>query len=93
VEQVVSGLDVPWSIAFLPNGDMLVTERRWVGWYGMGTATGSGRHCSVTASGEGGLLGTHPNVASNRLSTSTTQRQERIASEPGGALEAFFGRR
>jgi len=45
---------------------MLVTERRgWVGWYGMETATGSGRHCSVTASGEGGLP--HPNVASNRL--------------------------
>jgi glucose/arabinose dehydrogenase len=26
-ETVVSGLEVPWAIGFLPNGDMLVTER------------------------------------------------------------------
>ena len=27
VQEVVSGLDIPWSMAFLPNGSMLITER------------------------------------------------------------------
>ncbi|MEM7756212.1 MAG: PQQ-dependent sugar dehydrogenase, partial [Planctomycetota bacterium] len=27
-EPVISGLDRPWSVAWLPNGDMLITERK-----------------------------------------------------------------
>lgn len=27
VDTIVSGLDVPWGLAFLPNGDMLISER------------------------------------------------------------------
>ncbi|MGA1211884.1 MAG: PQQ-dependent sugar dehydrogenase, partial [Burkholderiaceae bacterium] len=27
VKRLVSGLDQPWSVAWLPNGDLLITER------------------------------------------------------------------
>lgn len=71
VEEVVTGLEVPWGIAFLPNGDMLVTERA-----GRVRLVQDGKlrpqpvaTINVSTSGEGGLLGiaTHPDVASNRL--------------------------
>ncbi|MBD2168456.1 PQQ-dependent sugar dehydrogenase [Calothrix membranacea FACHB-236] len=70
-EEVVTGLEVPWGIAFLPNQDMLVTERpgrvRLVQdskLIAKPVAT-----IDVTDSGEGGLLGiaAHPNFAENRL--------------------------
>ena len=70
-EEVVTGLEVPWGLAFLPGGGMLVTERpgrlRLV-------EDGQLRASPVAtvdtrASGEGGLLGIalHPDFASNRL--------------------------
>jgi glucose/arabinose dehydrogenase len=56
VTVVADGLSVPWEIAFLPNGDLLVTERT-------GQLVRIGRERSVipiegvAAIGEGGLMG------------------------------------
>ena len=70
VEEVATGLEVPWGIAFLPNGDMLVTERA-----GRVRLLRNGKllpkpvtNIKVTESGEGGLLGiaAHPNFGQNR---------------------------
>ncbi|WP_165474817.1 PQQ-dependent sugar dehydrogenase [Legionella nagasakiensis] len=55
-EVVANDLTAPWEMAFLPNGDMLITERR-------GTLVRIGKIKTrikipeVDASGEGGLLG------------------------------------
>lgn len=69
-EEVVSGLDVPWGLAFLPNGDMLVTERSGRIRLVQNRNLRSQPVATVNAldRGEGGLLGitTHPNFASNR---------------------------
>ncbi|PPS42288.1 sorbosone dehydrogenase family protein [Chroococcidiopsis sp. TS-821] len=71
VEEVATGLEVPWGIAFLPNNDMLVTERP-----GRVRLVRNGQlqpapvaTINVTDSGEGGLLGiaAHPDFAQNRL--------------------------
>ncbi|NDJ19284.1 PQQ-dependent sugar dehydrogenase [Myxacorys almedinensis] len=70
-EEVVNGLEVPWGIAFLPNNEMLVTERP-----GQVRLVRNGQLESnpvatlpVSDRGEGGLLGiaTHPDFATNRL--------------------------
>ncbi len=69
---VAEGLEHPWSIAFLPGGDMLVTERpgrlrivrhgKLLGHPVRGVP-------QVLAQGQGGLLDVvpHPDFASNRL--------------------------
>ncbi|AFZ56669.1 PQQ-dependent sugar dehydrogenase [Anabaena cylindrica FACHB-243] len=71
VEEVVTGLEVPWGIAFLPNRDMLVTERP-----GRVRLVRGGKlipkpvaTINVTESGEDGLLGiaTHPNFTDNQF--------------------------
>jgi aldose sugar dehydrogenase len=72
IVKVVDGLVNPWSIAFLPNGDMLVTERP-----GRLRIVRKGKLLPepvpgvprVAAFGQGGLMdvGVHPNFATNRL--------------------------
>lgn len=57
---VATGLDVPWSIAFLPGGDALVTlrdEAEVVRISPTGRRTTVGSVPGVDAGGEGGLLG------------------------------------
>ena len=72
VVTVVDGLIQPWSIAFLPGGDMLITERP-----GRLRIVRQGKLLpqpvegvpTVFHSSQGGLLEVmpHPNFASNRL--------------------------
>lgn len=72
VTTVVDGLQHPWSIAFLPGGDMLVTERP-----GRLRIVRNGRLLAdpvagvpaVRAGGQGGLLDVvpHPDFENNRL--------------------------
>lgn len=69
---VADGLVNPWSMAFLPNGDMLVTERpgrlRLVRGGKLAEQPVEGVP-KVAARGQGGLLDVvlHPNFASNRM--------------------------
>lgn len=72
VETVLSGLEVPWSIVFAPDGRMLFTERE-----GRVRVVEQGRLraeplaviSDVEASSESGLMGLvlHPQFAQNRL--------------------------
>ncbi len=71
VEEVVTGLDVPWGIAFLPDNRMLVTERA-----GRVRLVQNGElrpeavaTIGVSDRGEGGLLGiaAHPDFTNNRF--------------------------
>lgn len=70
-ETVTTGLEVPWGLAFLPDGAMLVTERP-----GRIRLVRDGRlapepvaRVAVSTEGEGGLMGIalHPDFAANRL--------------------------
>jgi glucose/arabinose dehydrogenase len=57
---LVTGLSVPWAIAFLPGGDALVTERdtaRLLRVTPAGKVTTVGTVPGVSPAGEGGLLG------------------------------------
>jgi aldose sugar dehydrogenase len=71
VVPVAGGLANPWSIAFLPNGDMLVTERPGrlrIVRNGQLDPTPVGGVPEVFAMGQGGLLEVlpHPNFAQNQ---------------------------
>ncbi|MHA7835689.1 MAG: PQQ-dependent sugar dehydrogenase, partial [Algiphilus sp.] len=69
---IASGLDHPWSLAELPNGDLLVTERsgqlRWLRDGQLQDAAIAGVP-KVFARNQGGLFDVrlHPNFARNRL--------------------------
>ena len=72
VSVVTKGLDRPWGIAFLPDGDMLVTERPGrlrVIRKGVLDPTPLGPLPAIAAEGLGGMLDVtlHPNFAQNRL--------------------------
>jgi glucose/arabinose dehydrogenase len=69
---VADGLVNPWSMAFLPNGDMLITERPGrlrIVRDGVLIPTPVAGVPEVLARGQGGLLDVvpHPNFSSNRL--------------------------
>ena len=72
VETVAKGLDRPWGLAFLPDGEMLVTEKpgtlRHVATDGTVSKPLSGVP-KVVATGQGGLLDValDPEFSSNRL--------------------------
>jgi glucose/arabinose dehydrogenase len=72
VVTLVTGLENPWSLAFLPGGEMLVTERPGrlrVVRNGQLVATPVSGVPAVRAGGQGGLLDVvpHPRFAENRL--------------------------
>ena len=65
LEVIAEGLTVPWEVLFLPDGELLVTERP-----GRVVLLPSGRLFEVddvSSTGEGGLLGAvlHPDFANN----------------------------
>lgn len=72
-EVLAEGLDHPWAMAFLPDGRMLVTERkgrlRIIGTDGRLQARPVGGVPAVVANGQGGLLDVqlHPRFIENRL--------------------------
>ncbi len=72
VNTLVRGLDHPWSLAFLPGGDMLITERpgRLLRVNGETLQTRTVRGLpAISPTGQGGLLDVvpHPGFASNGL--------------------------
>jgi glucose/arabinose dehydrogenase len=91
VVTVVEGLENPWSLAFLPDGDLLVTERP-----GRLRIVRNGRLDAkpiagvpaVWARGQGGLLevAVHPDFASNRLAYLTFSKPNADGSQATTAV-------
>jgi len=71
VETIASGLEVPWGLAFLPNGEIIVTERPGRIRIISGGVLRANPIVTINVGEgtEGGLLGiaAHPNFASNRF--------------------------
>jgi len=91
VVTVVEGLEVPWSMAWLPNGDMLVTERpgrlRIVRGGELDPTPITGTP-TVRARGQGGLLevAVHPDFESNQFVYLTYSKPNTDGSEGTTAL-------
>ena len=94
---LLTGLEVPWAIAFLPDGNALVTEResgRIVRVTPQGAATPVGTVGGVAARGEGGLLGiaVSPQFATDRAvyvyyTSSQDNRVVRLQVGPDGTID------
>src|SRR3970282_1791574 len=73
VAVIAKNLEIPWAIAFLPDGRMLVTERpgrvRLISKEGILSSEPAVTISSVRQIGEGGLLGItlHPDFAKNKF--------------------------
>ena len=73
ITQISDGLERPWSLAFLPNGDMLVTERvgqlRIIKEGKLERKPISGLPDNIYVSGQGGLLDVilHPDFENNQM--------------------------
>jgi len=100
VVTVAEGLKDPWSIAFLPNGDMLVTEKIGnlrVVRAGKLDPTPIPGTPKVRYAGQGGLLEVlpHPDFAKNQLLYITFSKPNADASEGTTALVTakFDGKR
>ncbi|BAH40176.1 MAG TPA: PQQ-dependent sugar dehydrogenase [Gemmatimonas aurantiaca] len=90
VVKVADGFVNPWAIAFLPSGDMLVTERPGrlrIVRRGALVATPVAGVPAVVAAGQGGLLDVvvHPNFAQNHFVYLTYSKQVE-----GGSTTALF---
>ncbi len=74
VKRLVNGLNQPWSVAWLPNGDLLITERtgqllRVASDFKSGLVAISGLPDTIAVDGQGGLLdvAVHPHHRENQL--------------------------
>lgn len=68
IDTVVTGLDIPWGMEFLPNGDMLIAERAGILYrYSNGTKSVITGLPPILAKGQGGLLDLrlHPEYEDN----------------------------
>ncbi|GAA4870471.1 PQQ-dependent sugar dehydrogenase [Pseudonocardia benzenivorans] len=94
---LLTGLEVPWGVAFLPDGDALVTERMSGAIMRVtpqGAATPVGTVAGVVARGEGGLLGiaVSPRFAADRTvfvyyTSAGDNRVVRLQVAPDGTVD------